>query len=39
MMTSRSNLDALFAAPLGEAGADWFAAIVAGEDIWRKNCG
>jgi HAD superfamily hydrolase (TIGR01509 family) len=35
--TSRSNLEALLAAAFGRSEADWFAAIVAGEDVCRKK--
>jgi HAD superfamily hydrolase (TIGR01509 family) len=35
--TTRSNLEALLAAAFGQSGADWFAAIVAGEDVCRKK--
>lgn len=35
--TSRSNLDALLAAAFGPGAADWFAAIVTGEDVERKK--
>jgi HAD superfamily hydrolase (TIGR01509 family) len=35
--TSRANVDALLRAALGERWAEWFAAIVCGEDVVRKK--
>ena len=35
--TSRGNFEALLAAAFGTAAADWFSAIVTGEDVsWKK---
>jgi len=35
--TSRGNIDALLAAALGQDWADWFAAIVAGDEVSKKK--
>lgn len=35
--TSRGNFEALLAAAFGTAAADWFSAIVTGEDVSRKK--
>lgn len=35
--TSRSNVDALLRAHLGDAWASWFPAVVCGEDVARKK--